>query len=111
VRSCADLSFPEAVRLGRALVQVSSLGRSGSSHILKWLLACLDPGQQVIAAEVIAALTGVAAVLNCVTSPQRQAPCSAHALADVHAKVATGIGSEEAAVSCNLHVLDSVRPC
>lgn len=40
-----DLSFGEAVRLERALVQDSSLGR-GRSHILKWLLNCIDASQQ-----------------------------------------------------------------
>lgn len=34
------------MRLGRALVQDTSLGR-GRSHILKWLLACVDASQQV----------------------------------------------------------------
>ena len=41
----ADLAFPETVRLGRLLVQDSSLGR-GRTHILKWLLACVEPSSQ-----------------------------------------------------------------
>lgn len=44
--TCADLTSEDAVRLGRALVQDSSLGR-GRSHILKWLLACIDASQEV----------------------------------------------------------------
>lgn len=35
------------MRLERALVQDSSLGR-GRSHIIKWLLTCIDPSQQVV---------------------------------------------------------------
>lgn len=45
-RAAADLSFGDAVRLERALVQDSSLGK-GRSHILKWLLNCIDASQQV----------------------------------------------------------------